>query len=217
MIMSILKIDISKKTLNQIIKKEKIRLILFGETHGFISDETKHIEYLIKTFKPDIILYELLETKKLSTISSKNNFLKNLDNKKFSIISKQGDLKNIIKLDKKYNLTIEGCDLKNMGRRKTIIFNKKLTKKEMIKEEKIIDKREKYHIKFIKKAMSKHNLCFVILGAYHLRKNSPLLKSLNNSIIVYPTYKGKIEFKPDEIKSQDKIIYVAKILDNYKK
>lgn len=215
--MSILKIDISKKNLNQLIKKEKIRLILFGETHGFIYDELKHIEDLIKTFKPNIILYELLEKKKLKTISSKNNFLKNPDNKKFSIISKQGDLKNIIRLAKKYNLPIEGCDLKNMGRKKPIPFNKKLTKKEITEEEKIINRREKYHIKFIKKAMSKHNLCFVILGAYHLRKNSPLIKSLNNLIIVYPTYKGKMEFTPDEIKSQEEVIYIAKMLDDYKR
>lgn len=214
--MSILKIDVSKKDLNQIIKKEKIKLILFGETHGFIYDEVKHIESLIKIFKPNIILYELLENKKLKTVSSKNNFLKKPDNKKFSMISKQGDLKKIIKLAKKYNLPIEGCDLKNMGRKKPIPINKKLTKKEIIKEKKIIDKREKYHLEFIKKVKSKHNLCFVILGAYHLRKNSPLIKSLNYSIIVYPTYKGKMKFAPDKIKSQEEIIYVAKMLKDYK-
>ena len=215
--MSKLKINISGNEIKKIIAREEKGLILFGETHGFIDDETKHIESLIKLFKPDIILYELLETEKLGTEQSKNVFLKNSDNKEFSIISNYGSLKDIVKLVKRYNLPIEGCDLKNMGRSKPITIKPNLTKKELDDEEKINNKREKYHLKCIREAMSKYALCFVIIGAYHLRKESPLAKNLGDAIIAYPTYKGKTEFTPDEIKSQKDIVYVVEELKTNRK
>ena len=211
--MSKLEIDITIRELNR--GEEKI--ILFGETHGFIDDEVGHIEELIKIFRPNIILYELLEAEKLTTFNSKEKFLENPDNKRFSIISDYGSLKNVVKLAKRYNLPIEGCDLKNMGRSKPVTIKANPTKKELDFEERINNRREKYTLKFIKEAISKNKLCFVIIGAYHLRKESPLIKGLNKMIIVYPTYKGNTEFAPDQIKSQEDVIYIVEKLNHQRK
>ncbi len=185
----------------------KLRIIFFGETHGFVKNEAKYIEKAIKKLKPQAILYELLEDKKLDNIEKINSFLKKSDKKKFSLISLNSELKKIIKLGKKYKLPIIGCDLKNMGRKKPIPINQRLTEKQINNEEKILKRREKHQIKIIRKALSKYELLFIIVGAYHLRENSPLRRITKDSLIILPKYNEKEIFSPEGIDSRKKIYY----------
>ena len=190
-------------------RKNKIvehRIIFFGETHRFAPKELDYIERTIKKFKPEIILYELLENKNLDNLEKINSFLKSPENKKFSLISSYGELKGFVKLAKKYKLPIIGCDLKNLGRNKPIPINKKLTKKEIRMEEKILKKREKYQTRFIMRISEKYHTALIIVGAYHLRRNSPLRK-IKNSKIILPKYKGKEIFSPKGIKNLNKVYY----------
>src|SRR3990167_6375863 len=179
-------------------KRVEPRIIFFGDTHGFAHRELDYLERTIKKFEPEIIFYELLENKNLDNLEKINSFLKSPENKKFSLISSYGELKGVIKLAKKYELSIIGCDLKNLGRNKPIPINKKLTKKEIQMEAKILKKREKHQVKIIKMALKEHKIILVIVGAYHLRKSSPLRK-MKNSRIVLPTYKDKEIFSPEKI------------------
>ena len=181
-------------------------IILFGETHGFVKNELKYIEKAIKKFKPEIILYELLENKKLDNIAKINSFLKSPDGSKFSLISFYREIKGVVKLSKKYKLPIIGCDLKNMGRNKPVPINKKLTKKQIKAEEKILKKREKHQVKVIKTALREYKRILVVIGAYHLRKNSRLRKIWGSKIIL-PKYKGKEMFSPENISIKSKIRY----------
>ena len=162
-------------------RKNKIvehRIIFFGETHRFAPKELDYIERTIKKFKPEIILYELLENKNLDNLEKSNSFLKSPENKKFSLISFYGELKSVVKL----------------------------AKKEIRMEEKILKKREKYQTRFIMRISEKYHTALIIVGAYHLRRNSPLRK-IKNSKIILPKYKGKEIFSPKGIKNLNKVYY----------
>ena len=62
------------------------------------------------------------------------------------------------------------------------------------------------NIKIIRKSLSKYKLLLVIVGAYHLRKNSPLRK-IKDSLVILPKYNGKEIFSPEGIDSKKKAHY----------
>ena len=192
----------SYKIVNEVINNIKLKsnIILFGETHGFMKKESEYIEDVIKKFNPQVILYESLEDKKLDSSNKIKSFLKKSNKKKFSLISHYGELEKVIKLAEKYNLPILGLDLKNMGRNKPIPLDKKLTMSQIRYEKNLLKKRESRQVKIIKNSLKKYNIILVVVGAYHLRKNSPLREITKNRVIFLPKYNGRDIISPERIK-----------------
>jgi hypothetical protein len=192
--------------LNRYIKENKIKLVLFAETHGFL-DEMEIQKEVLDNVKFDIILYELLEDKKLISKEDFEKFLLNLDKKDFSIISKYGDLKPTIILARDHNLPIVGCDLKNTGRINVDFRTKEFTEKDIKEEEELMKKREKKQYQTILKFLLEDKKIFASIGFYHLLPNSYLMKKLskNKFIIIYPEFKSgekfgeRIEFDKEEV------------------
>jgi hypothetical protein len=189
-----------KTQLSEILKEKKISLIIFGETHGFL-DDNKIQEEIIKIFKPDIFLYEMLEETELISETQKNKFLEEKNNKDFSVISNFGELKKTIALAKKYHLPILGNDIKNMCRENRDFLKKNNLTEEEIREEKtILENREIRQSQKIITLSNENKKILSTTGAFHLRKDSPLL-NLNigkSYLIIYPVYNGEQLFEPPE-------------------
>lgn len=184
--------------LRKILDNKNIRLIIFGETHGFL-DDSKIQKDVLKIFKPDIFLYEMLEESSLTTESEKNDFLNEPDDKDFSVISKFGELKNTVSIAKEYNLPIEGMDIKNMLREnKDFMAKTNFSDEEIKEEEKILKKREEFQMQKILSYLNKNNKVFASTGAYHLREDSPLSNINSEYLIIYPAYNGEQLFEPPE-------------------
>jgi len=202
--------------LRKLIDKIKPNLILFGESHGLLN-ETKIQEEILRNFQCDIFLYELLEDKKLLSKESQENFILKPDEENFSLISKNKDLKDTIKLAMKFNIPIKGCDIKNMGRENTLFRERELTEKEEKKEEELMIRRELNQFNKINEELFKNKKVFTSVGIYHILPRSELIKNLvgRNIIIVYPIFEDgeqfgyRIEFNLDEI------IYTSKTLEEY--
>ncbi|NCO11610.1 hypothetical protein CO038_01080 [Candidatus Pacearchaeota archaeon CG_4_9_14_0_2_um_filter_39_13] len=203
--------------LKKYLKKNKINLIIYGETHGFL-DDSQIQEEIIKVFNPTKFLYEMLEETELLTGKEKKIFLNNPDNKEFSLISTFGDLKKTIFLASKYNLPIVGNDIKNMGwEDKKILAKSKLTKEELRIEKEIIFKREKKQAEIIRKNLKMGEKVFATTGAFHLRKDSPLLNLQENYVIIYPIYSGNQLFAPPKNFDSKKVGLKIKVLYGKKK
>jgi len=202
--------------LRKLIDKINPKLILFGETHGLLN-ETKIQEEILKNFKCDVFLYELLEDKELLSNESQENFILKPDEENFSLISKNKDLKDTIKLAMKFNIPIKGCDIKNMGREDTLFRERELTEKEEKEEDKLMIRRELNQFNKINEELLKNKKVFALVGIYHILPRSELIKNLvgRNIIIIYPIFKDgeqfgyRIEFNLDEI------IYTSKTLKEY--
>lgn len=200
-----IKVDIknfnSFDNLRGYIKLHNINLVLFGEYHGFVNqiDVQKRV---IQRVKPDFFLYEMLEEKKIFNDKDAKKFLSIPDKEDFSVVSSYGQLKSIIRLCRKFDLPIIGCDLRNMG------VNKGWRKNKFSKEEadRITKRRELQQARIINQYTSK-GLVFALVGDYHLRRNSVLWSKLhiNEAIIVRPAFKweerfnNKKRFKDSEI------------------
>lgn len=212
--------ELSLKKLKEYINKNNIKIIFFAETHGLIN-ELEIQEKIIENSNPNIYLYELLEENKLISKEDFENFLSREDDEEFSIISKVLDLKPTIKMVKKFNIPIIGCDIKNMLRKDTKfreLIN--ISETELKKEEEIIEKREERQIKIINKYLnSRLNLLFVSLGAYHLRENSFVLQSIKLPyLLVYPLFDGKKIDEIDKPLNHEVTFYVkTNIIKNDKK
>lgn len=182
------------------IRKQNVKIIFFGETHGILPEE-EIIELLIKHTNPEILLYELLEEEKLFDKTSQEKFLLKPDELDFSIISKYEELKPIVNLAKKYSKPIIGCDIKNMCRQ-----NKDFLKNYDEQEElKIMKEREEKQREIVESTLKDNNLILVIVGAYHLRKESALLDKLNfNNTIIMPEINGRQleEFDPEMLQKK---------------
>lgn len=167
-------------------KKANIKVIIFGETHGFI-DDLAFIDIILTTLKPSNILYELLEN-----ISIGKNYTSIIDKKPsehFSLISSYGDLQAIVSLAKKHALPISGCDLPSLGRTEPIPLE--LTPEIELFEKELLASREAHHKKVV---LSTHPWpVFVIVGSYHLRDNAPL-RSIPNALFFLPFARGEIQF-----------------------
>jgi hypothetical protein len=201
-----------KKKLTETLRKKEINLIIFGETHGFLDDNSIQ-EEIIKIFKPTLFLYELLEETKLLSKEKQEEFLKQPNEKDFSIISTFGELKKTIKLAKSYSLPIIGNDIKNLGREnKDFLKKTELTAEEIKIEKEILSKREEKQSKEIINFFNKREKILVTTGAFHLRKKSPLLNLyLSESyLIIYTSYKGKQIFEPPEDFDISKVVFEIK-------
>ncbi len=184
--------------LGDFIRTNNIKVVLFGEYHGFLGQD-KLQRKIIQVTRPDFFLYEMLEESKIMNNKQARIFLNKPNNQDFSFICTYGYLKPMIRLARAFSLQIIGCDIKNM-----CIKNKnwsKISHKERIatfsdKEAEIITrKRELRQVKIINKYSSK-GLVFVILGTYHLRRNSVVLSHLKDkkAIIIRPSFDWRERF-----------------------
>lgn len=182
--------------------------IFFGDSHGFLNDFEK-LKEIIEKYYPEFILSEQMQD--ISLIND-NDYNKILKTKYISEMISFDELKDLILLCKKRNIKLIGIDFKNFG------FNNRFQKmiKEKIKPrkndekeiEKIVKKRELYQLNKIKSYNLQKNV-LVTLGVWHLRKDSPILKELNNYILIYPSNeRGEIIMEPPSEKT--KIIYSEK-------
>ncbi len=193
--------------LKKFIDKNKIKLIFFGETHGLV-DELSVQEEIIKRISPEFYLYELLEEEKILDKEDFKLFLEKPDGEDFSIISTFGELKPTIMLARKFNISLIGCDIKNMGRENADFRTKKnWSKEDLEKEETLFKKRELKQKEVIEEYLSKtQKVIFVSLGLHHIRKESFLMKNLKcNFLIIFPVVKKNQklweakDFSPEDI------------------
>lgn len=174
------------------------KIILIGSTHGYINDSFKQIEIIFKE-KPEFVLSEELENLKLD---SPDKFIKLMKEEKISNMTDFKDVVNLVKLCYNKDINLIGIDYKNYG------FNKKLqnvvknkvmaAKKDENDIMKIIDKRERKHLREIKKySKLTRKPLVVIVGSWHLRDDSLLRKGLQTYEIITPCNADKIPlFEP---------------------
>ncbi|HUS50767.1 MAG TPA: hypothetical protein VMZ91_11425 [Candidatus Paceibacterota bacterium] len=200
--------DINK--IGNFIKTHNIKLVLFGEYHGFIN-QIQIQKKIIKNVKPDFFLYELLEEKKILNDKDAKKFLDSPDDKDFSVISTYGQLKPIIKLARNFDLPIIGCDIKNMGCKDKDWMKKKFT---LEKGKMITKKRELRQSNVINKYLPK-GLIFALLGGYHIRKNSLVLAKIkaNKIIVINPLFKWEERFSHKKKFNNSEISYVVKLIN----
>lgn len=179
------------KELSDFIERNNIKLILFAETHGYLKEISIQSK-IIHNSKPRYFLYEMLEESRILNNEDAKKFLDKKNNGDFSFISSYTDLIPTIRLARKFNLPLIGCDIKNMCCKSKNWINERYPKAYWSK---ITKKREMQQAKIINHYTPK-GLVFVSLGAYHLRKNSITLRKLNEKkfLIVYPLFDGKKNF-----------------------
>lgn len=190
-----------------------LHFIFIGSTHSFLNDFSKQKE-IIESVKPEFVLTEELGNLKLDT---ENKFKEILEKKLISDMTPFDEVEKLIKLcfEKKINLI--GIDFHNFGfdqdLQKKIKNQEELTNVEEEKLNKIVEKREKIHLSKILNYKSKTKLPLVIiLGCWHLRKNSLLRKKLKNYKIIVPLdEKGEVLFEPNNSE-----IKYGKIISNDK-
>jgi len=200
--------DINK--IGDFIKSHKIKLILFGEYHGFVN-QIQVQKKIIKIIKPDFFLYELLEDKKILNDKDAKKFLNNPNGKDFSVISTYGELKPIIKLARSFDLPIIGCDIKNMGYKDKNWMEKKFNFGE---GKMITKKRELRQSKVINEYTSK-GLVFALLGDYHTRKNSLVLSKFKAKkiVIIKSAFKWTERFNHKKKFKNSEISYIVKLIN----
>jgi len=196
-------------SLGNFMRSHKIKLVLFGEYHGFI-DQIQIQRKIIKNVKPKFILYEMLEEEKILNDKDAKRFLDKSDNKDFSVISNYGQLKPMIKLARSFDLPIIGCDIKNMGCKGKDWMKKRFTLEE---GKKIRNKRELRQSKVINEYASK-SLVFASLGTYHIRRNSLVLSKLKAKkvIVVKPLFGWVERFNQPKKFKNSEISYIVKLM-----
>lgn len=196
------------KKIKDFIRDNNIKLVLFGEYHGFIG-QSKLQKEILKDVKPDFFLYELLEEKKILNNKEAKIFLETPNNKNFSVVSTYGQLKPIIKLARCFSLPIIGCDLKNIG--VTDGWRKKIISNEDARR--VTNKRELQQSKIINRYASK-GLVFALLGEYHLRRSSLLLSKLKSKkiIVVKPLFRWKKRFNHLKKFNKSEVSYLIKLI-----
>jgi hypothetical protein len=187
--------------------------IFIGSTHSFLDDFSKQKE-IINLVNPEFVLSEELEDLRLDT---EYKFKKILDKKFISDMTSFVEVEKLIKLCSEKKIKLIGIDFHNFGFDKNLqskIKNQKeLTNEEEEKLNKLVEKREKHHLLKILEYKSKTKLpIIIILGCWHLRKDSLLRKRLENYKIIAPLDKnGEVLFEP----SNKKIKY-GEIISNGK-
>lgn len=179
---------------------ESTRFIFLGDTHGFINDFLKQ-EEIIKKINPEIVLSENMQ--EISLIS-KEDYVRILQRKKISEMVKFEEMKPLIELCYKERIKLIGIDFHNFGfddKLQKIVNGKMKSSEEDIKKIKgIIKQREKRHLKFLKEFEGKSKKpILVLIGSWHLREDSLIMKSLKNYKAIFPCDKnGKILLKPSK-------------------
>lgn len=172
-------------------------IIIIGDTHGYM-DDFKIQKEVIGKVKPDYVLYEQMNNKRLI---KKADFLVILQKKSISIMTEVGEVKHLIKLCMKKGLPLIGIDFKNFGigwARKfkfKLDNNHEFTAKEKQCLDIIYNKREQHQLKTIRKYAKKGKI-LVITGSHHLRQKSPLIKGISHFLAILPYYNGKPAFGP---------------------
>lgn len=164
----------------------EVSFIFIGDTHGFIDDFSKQKE-VIELVNPDFVLSEKMED---VILMSDKDFTEIFKKEKISNMTSMDEVMSLIKLCKLKKIKLIGIDLKNFGFNK--ILQDKIKKQSILYEEEkimnsIIDKREENQLKKILEYSKKTSKpIIVILGAWHLRGDSPILKNLDNYKIIFP-------------------------------
>ena len=179
-----------------------LSFIFIGSTHSFLDDFSKQKE-IINIINPEFILSEELEDLKLEQAGQ----FKEIFEKKFiSDMTYFNEVEKLIKLCFEKKIKLIGIDFHNFGfdenLQKKIKNQKELTREEEEKLNDLVEKREKYHISKILEYKSKTKLpIIIILGCWHLRKDSLLRKRLKNyKIIALIDDSGDILLKPNNKK-----------------
>lgn len=185
--------------------------IFVGDSHGFINDFKKQKE-IIEKVEPEFILSEQLENNVLDSEQKYKTFLKD---KKSSKMTSFKEIKDLVNWGYTKKIKLIGIDFENFGldlKLRSIIKGKGIPSKEdRIEINKILSKRNIHHLKLIRKysKLSKKPLV-ILLGTWHLREESLLMKSLNNYIVIYPSNEeGKLLIEPP--KDKIKIKYFQRI------
>ncbi|MBU4241874.1 MAG: hypothetical protein KKA65_05700 [Nanoarchaeota archaeon] len=187
-------------------------LIFIGETHGFIEDFNKQKE-IIEIVNPDLILSEQMQDLKLN---SKYQMISILKQNNLSDMVELKEVKKLIRLCMKKSIKIRGIDFKNFGLTKRLkgIIKEGIepTKEDIAKFEIIAKKREHRHLKIIEQNLKKTKKpIIVLLGSWHLRDDSLLMKKLKNYIVIYPCIKkGEVLIEPPKHKRPIKYCYKIK-------
>lgn len=163
-------------------------------THGFLGDFSNQKKILAK-LKPEFVLCEDLEDYELVT---KEDFEDFLEKKEISNMTSFSEVENLVRYCHENNIKLIGIDLPNFGFDEEMqkkIKKQELTDKEEQKLNIILKKREQLHLKKIKEYPDS----VIILGSWHLRKDSVLRKELNNITIYGPVdEQGNLLLKPAE-------------------
>ena len=179
-----------------------LSFIFIGSTHSFLDDFSKQKE-IISVINPEFVLSEELEELKLDT---ENKFKEILEKKFISDMTSFAEVEKLIKLCFEKKIELIGIDFHNFGfdenLQKKIKNQKELTKEEEEKLNELVEKREKYHLSKILEYKSKTKLpIIIILGCWHLRKDSLLRKRLKNYKIIAPIDdSGEILLEPNNKK-----------------
>lgn len=185
--------------------------IFIGSTHSFLDDFSKQQE-VIKLVNPEFVLNEELEDLKLDT---EDKFKEILDKKFISDMTSFDGVEKLIVFCFESKINLIGIDFYNFGFDKDLqskIKNQKeLTKEEEKTLDEIIKKREEHHLSKILEYKEKTKRpIVVIVGCWHLRKDSLLRKKLKNYKIIAPLDEnGEVLFKP-----RDKKIEYGEIVSN---
>lgn len=189
---------------------------IIGETHGFIDDFNKE-EAIILQIKPEFVLSEQLQD---LVLDSPVNYNKLFEQKIISNMVPFKEVEKLLILCRNNNIKLIGIDFKNFGLNKRLqgIVKGKLksTQKDLENIKFILKKREIHHINTIKKYLClSRKPIIVLIGAWHLRRNSVLMKSLNNFKAIYPCDpKNRLLTKP--IKNT-KLVRYCEYIKNDKK
>lgn len=195
------------RDLGNYILRNNIRLVLFGEFHGFFG-QLQVQRTILKAVKPDFFLYEMLEEDKLLNSNQSKAFLNKPNNEDFSFISNYIDLKPIVRLAHTLNLPIIGCDIKNMFCTSKGWVNQKFSREEELH---IMISRENRQAKIINNYTPK-GIVFAILGDYHVRRTSHLLSKLREeqAIVIRPGFKWKMRFAKKDGFKKSEVFYVVR-------
>ncbi|MFP4523375.1 MAG: hypothetical protein ACLFNM_02395 [Candidatus Woesearchaeota archaeon] len=176
-----------------------LSFIFIGSTHSFLDDFSKQKE-IIELVKPEFLLSEELENLKLDT---EDRFKEILEKKFISDMTSFNEVEKLLNLCFEKKIKLIGIDFHNFGfdenLQRKIKNQKELTKEEEGILEELTKKREKYHLSKILEYKSKTKLpIIIILGCWHLRKDSLLRRRLENYKIIAPLDEnGEVLFEPN--------------------
>ncbi len=173
--------------------------IFIGSTHSFLDDFSKQ-EEIIKLVGPEFVLSEELENLNLDT---EDKFKEILEKKFISDMTSFDEVKRLIIFCSENKIHLIGIDFQNFGFDKTLKYKiknqKELTKEEEEFIERITKKREEHHLSKISEYKEKTTKPLVIiLGCWHLRKDSLLRRRLKDYKIIAPLDEnGEVLFEPN--------------------
>lgn len=180
--------------------KNNFSFIFLGLTHGFVNDFDKQRE-LIEEVNPDIVLSEEMENISLLADNEYDNFI---EAGKHSFMTPFSEVESLARLCRKKNIKLVGIDFENFGFSREvgekIKNNGTFSKEEEAEVGDLVLKRETHQLSKIKEYLGKSKkTILVFLGSWYLRDDSPILKEISNSKLIFPANKnGDLVFEPTE-------------------